>query len=270
MAAVDPRGLRGVLVGETEVPELGGPPPDVRFLPEGQVRQTPDPEAHGPALLRRDGVKFLCGVVPLDPAIPQVEVTVSKATEVVEPVLREDHGLAQGFQGLQDAPKLQDGVGVQVGGGLVQHEDRGLHQEGPGAGDLLLLPAGELEDAVAQEGLPPALVLAGLHDAVAQQAEDHAQGHAPEAHAGGAHEKAGEDGHQGHHAELSRPDGEEHEGDAGDEGPEGAQDGQEDGHKADGDGHAAAQHEVKHREKARVDEVLRPQFLIHRDYLRNV
>ena len=97
MAAVDPRGLRGVLVGETEVPELGGPPPDVWLLPEGQVRQTPDPEAHGPALLRRDGVKFLCGVVPLDPAIPQVEVTVSKATEVVEPVLREDHSLAQGF-----------------------------------------------------------------------------------------------------------------------------------------------------------------------------
>lgn len=97
MAAVDPRGLRGVLVGETEVPELGGPPPDVWLPPEGQVRQTPDPEAHGPALLRRDGVKLRPGVVPLNAAIPQVEVAVGKAPEVVEPVLREDHGLSQGF-----------------------------------------------------------------------------------------------------------------------------------------------------------------------------
>lgn len=97
MAAVDPLGLRGVLVGETEVPELGGPPPDVRFLPEGQVRQAPGPESHGPALLRRDGVKLHPGVVPLNAAIPQVEVAVGKAPEVVEPVLREDYGLSQGF-----------------------------------------------------------------------------------------------------------------------------------------------------------------------------
>ena len=34
---------------------------------------------------------------------------------------------------------------VSEGGGLVQHHDRGVLQNGPGQGDTLLFPAGEID-----------------------------------------------------------------------------------------------------------------------------
>ena len=78
-----------------------------------------------------------------------------------------------------------------------------------------------------------------------------------------AHKNTGENGHDGHHAELLDTDSEQHEGDASDQRPQCAEDGQEDGHKADGDGHAAAQHKVKYGEKTDINQIFCLKFLIH-------
>ena len=50
-------------------------------------------------------------------------------------------------------------------------------------------------------------------------------------------------------------DSEEHERDARNDSPERTENRQEYGHKADRNGHTAAQHEIEHSEKANVDEV---------------
>ena len=55
----------------------------------------------------------------------------------------DEHGDARVGQAAHDGEDLADDFGVQGGGGLVKEHDLGLHAQGAGDGDALLLAAGE-------------------------------------------------------------------------------------------------------------------------------
>lgn len=65
----------------------------------------------------------------------------------------DDQASAAAQQGLQGGLDELLGDGVQVRGGLVQDEDAGVFEDGPGDRDPLFLPAGEPVAAFADEGV---------------------------------------------------------------------------------------------------------------------
>ncbi len=69
-----------------------------------------------------------------------------------EAVGDDDGGAAlhQAFQGLLDE---QLGLGIDRGGGFIQDQDGSVLEHGAGDGEALLLPAGELDAALADEGV---------------------------------------------------------------------------------------------------------------------
>jgi hypothetical protein len=56
-------------------------------------------------------------------------------------------------QGLGGFLHLALGLDVERGGGLVQHQDRGVGQEGAGDGHALALAARQLDAALADQGV---------------------------------------------------------------------------------------------------------------------
>ena len=69
-----------------------------------------------------------------------------------EPLGNDEGGAAldEDFEGLLDE---HFGLGVHAGGGVVEDEDPGVHEEGPGDGDALLLAAGEGDAPFADPGV---------------------------------------------------------------------------------------------------------------------
>ncbi len=63
----------------------------------------------------------------------------------------DDHGHAFFGEVLHDGEDFADFFGVQGGGGFVEEHDLGVHGQGPGDRDALLLAAGELGGVVVPE-----------------------------------------------------------------------------------------------------------------------
>ena len=86
-----------------------------------------------------------------DPAVVDDEDLVGVADRR-EPV-RDDQGRPALEGGVEGALDRGLGLGVEVGGGLVEDDDRGLLEQQPGDGEPLPLAAGEPVAAVADHGV---------------------------------------------------------------------------------------------------------------------
>ena len=171
----------------------------------------------------------------------------------------DEHDTPHGHNGHDSVGVLIPEALGEVGAGLIDHEvHRNVSADHP-----------KTEHAVAEERLFGALVIAGFHDKISENAGNRAGEDSPEAHAGNAHEKSGQDSHDGDHAKFSGSHGKEHKRDAGDERPECAEDRQKDGYEADRDSDTASEYKVKDGEKTYVDEIFCLQFVVHNDYLQN-
>jgi hypothetical protein len=116
------------------------------------ARVTPDVES----IFRRRGLQLL-GAALMDPALVD-EQDLVRLADGGQPV-RDHPGSAARQRGLERALDRHLGFGVQVRGGLVEHDDLGRLEQQPGQRHALLLPAGEPVAAVAGRGVqarPPA------------------------------------------------------------------------------------------------------------------
>ena len=89
----------------------------------------------------------------LDRSPIQVYDPVRYVHQVVEPVLRNQNGLSLPFDQPQMLPQFLDGGHVQIGGRFIQQVDLRIHGIDGGESDLLLFPAGQLEDIAAAQAL---------------------------------------------------------------------------------------------------------------------
>jgi len=75
----------------------------------------------------------------------------------------DDQGCPSGHEVVQGLLHLDLRLRVQGRSGLVEDQDRGVLEDGPGDGDPLALPAGELRSRLADDRIVP---LGKLHDEV--------------------------------------------------------------------------------------------------------
>lgn len=121
----------------------------------GRGRGVQAAQPQGAALVLVQGEEVFPGEASGDPTVLHQEHLVGDAAQEVETVLGHDEGVPGGSQASQEFPELLDGGGREVGGRLVEEQDRGVPGQGLGAGDLLQFTtrqAGEV--AVEQSGDP--------------------------------------------------------------------------------------------------------------------
>ena len=99
----------------------------------------------------------------LDRSPSQVYDPVHYVHQVVEPVLRNQDGLSLPFDQPQMLPQFLDGGHVQVRRWFIQQVDLRVHGIDGGECDLLLFPAGQLEDIAAAETLDAQVLRRLLH-----------------------------------------------------------------------------------------------------------
>ena len=145
-------GRRGVGVGFEEAVEtrLGfaglclGPAADpLELLAQEHLALVFDEFLGGQLLGARDEVVGVVALVAFEDAIAQLHDAVHDLVEEVAVV--GDHQQAAGVAGEEGGDPL-DGVGVEMVGGLVQHQDVRLRHERTGERDTALLATGELAD----------------------------------------------------------------------------------------------------------------------------
>src|SRR2546430_10432490 len=78
--------------------------------------------------------------------------SIAKPLGVMQHVGREDDALAASLRLDHELAYLTRGKHVEVRGGLVEHQDRRVVDDGPGDRDLLLLAGGEALGALSRKG----------------------------------------------------------------------------------------------------------------------
>ena len=127
------------------------------------IHQIRCPQPHLFALVPGQPTELRRREDPSDRSPVQVHDPVRYIHQVVEPMLRDQDGLALPFDQLQMLPQFLDGGHVQVRGWFIQQIDLRVHGIDGGKGDLLLFPAGQLEDIAAAEALNVQVLRRLLH-----------------------------------------------------------------------------------------------------------
>ena len=149
---------RGVSGGETAqpVPSL----PDGDGAGGGIPHRRPDAHGcghgleHGVARVLQGGAHLAGGAGAQEPAPVQHRHAAGQGEGLLQPVLGEENGGAQLSVDLaQSGQEIGRGDGVQLTGGLVQNQHRGLHGHDRGQIQKLLLSAGQLGDVFVKPGL---------------------------------------------------------------------------------------------------------------------
>lgn len=109
------------------------------------------PQSHALPLFCGQRHKLLRCEVSCDSAVFKVDHAVCYVRKVIEPMLRNDHGLALRLDKLQMLPQFANRRHIQIGRRLVQQIDLRGHGVNRGKGDLLLFAAGKSKDIAAQQ-----------------------------------------------------------------------------------------------------------------------
>ena len=99
-------------------------------------------------------------------AVIEVKHVIRDSLEVMDSVLRHEHGDPFGLPACNSRAKLRDRLEVEVGGRFVQHDERGRYRRGARARHALLLTTRKREEALVDQGRKVELPCRSVHASV--------------------------------------------------------------------------------------------------------